>query len=941
MKYQDRFAANFAQKFRPITSWCLSAFQMLSHLCLLILIAAITSPCAGKVQDQQASAPPSVAYLLVIDRSASMNEPDDPANPEGPTRWDAVRAKAKEFIRTVPYESHIWICSFSSHEIVKKNGRNQYDTTTNPFLVFQPKLETPDDRAKILELLDSGIGEPRGNTFLYDAMGLAFDEAGRLTLAHENRNISVLIYTDGEDNKSVTWPTRAALEAKYDKQHELNENLWVFLNRIDASGEPIFAGKGVVPGSPTRQPVSLALSTNRIGLDNPVVSPHQTVELQFSATDEGWERLKGTTLRLKYVPDGVAKVAADIKLPEVALGPDVISVPLDISNATELDPTERQGGKLELAFDAPEGEEIICNPQAINLSFRAGDQLEIFDFRPHDEATFAVGQPVHFWLHSSQNSNVLWELDDGTTFSEADFQHVFRNPGKKEVTVKVTGSKADVPAMKKFAFEIIELPIDFVMPVVPAFVGSPVRINGAISPVFGQAEWVIDGVSFPAAKTAGGPTTTVAIEHVFATSGEHTIQLLGRSDAVAAVTSPGRTLLVRPEPRIEIVNRTQLKIFEPIQFRIDLPNPELRQTDWQFDAEQKTGSSVAGASQTDAPTFNPTEPGKYKVALDVTWVDNTTAHYFDEYVVRAAAPKADVGFKKNASMRTTQGLQGEGRSEVLDDTAINAFSGTTQQFTLGNTIQLEDNSTGDILKRTWRHNLPDGTTVELASEQSGVVLDQLGMHRFHLVIEGYPERGSDLPPPTDEDFFEILVVPPKPYMKLSFFSLVALLLTATTAYFSFGNQLRHWKITSRAGTELNGNEVATRLKDKPGFKWDYWRKVGRLPISSLAPGVYWKTGGGKKEYLTIQSSGKNLATISYSGERSDGVRTRNPERDGEHAVTLRIEDRRCPEVAQQNIKLKLARPNKAGGRFVAWAIVVSVALLSAGFIYWFITKYFE
>jgi len=53
----------------------------------------------------------TVAYLLVIDHSASMLRPISAA--DRAVRWNSMRDQAIEFVRTLPLKSHLWLAIFS------------------------------------------------------------------------------------------------------------------------------------------------------------------------------------------------------------------------------------------------------------------------------------------------------------------------------------------------------------------------------------------------------------------------------------------------------------------------------------------------------------------------------------------------------------------------------------------------------------------------------------------------------------------------------------------------------------------------------------------------------------------------------------------------------------------------------------------------------------
>ncbi|MFM7921917.1 MAG: hypothetical protein ACKPJJ_16975, partial [Planctomycetaceae bacterium] len=89
--------------------------------------------------------------------------------------------------------TRVWILIFSD----EKPGDPQ--TMAIPIV---SQLETEQERQKLLDQI-AGYAPPRGRTFLYDNVCRALEEAQRLAEQNSSANVSLMVFTDGEDNRST------------------------------------------------------------------------------------------------------------------------------------------------------------------------------------------------------------------------------------------------------------------------------------------------------------------------------------------------------------------------------------------------------------------------------------------------------------------------------------------------------------------------------------------------------------------------------------------------------------------------------------------------------------------------------------------------------------------------------------------------------------------
>ena len=156
-----------------------SLFERLRHLasllCQLLLVALLALALADPFTDAEAREQRALA--LVLDTSASMNAPVDPADPDGPTRLDAAKDRAAAIVRGLRHrDTATLLTAGASAEVAC--GTTGHPPTLAAALAAAPPSDGPGATAEAVAL------------------------ARRLLAGRENGR--VLLFTDSDD-KSSAW----------------------------------------------------------------------------------------------------------------------------------------------------------------------------------------------------------------------------------------------------------------------------------------------------------------------------------------------------------------------------------------------------------------------------------------------------------------------------------------------------------------------------------------------------------------------------------------------------------------------------------------------------------------------------------------------------------------------------------------------------------------
>ena len=817
----------------------------------------------GRVRAQNASPPAnsltatrsSVAYLLVIDRSESMllgpNGEDPDKGYKGPSRWELLLENARANVRSIRLHSKVWICSFNGYPVDPETEEpvTTVEARQDVFRVREFDLKTEADRKTILQYLGddspSGIGKPIGRTALYDAMGLALARAEQFAVANPGRPVTVYFYTDGEDTSSVDYKSLEEVEARFGKLIQSKHlNFYVF--QLDQEYLP--KRPWMLSGDKAKTQISLQLLQRSFVLDNPISHPRQQITLRFLSTDATWKEVSGIRGEVKFVSkDGIKGSVTPFELRDTE-----IPLTITIENAQELKPDRSYRATLILSFDESSKYELITeSANRIDLLFRRGRQLAIFDLLPADGSTWVVGEPIGFSLVTSKDATVAWDFGNGQTATKREVIHTFETPGEKTVRVKVRGAEGDLPAEATIRLHIIELALHFELPEFPVFEGQSLDLLGRGSKAFQRFEWIINGQIFPSPETSLEKDQKVTrLPFVFRNPGEYTIQLVGRSELVQpdsqskvarSIVSPIRRLTIHPKPRIE-VDRDGVIPYraQPVQFHLRVPRPDLCRVRWDFDAAEDLDETerierriVEGTWD---PAFRYPLAGSFVVKAELMW-----NHGVRQVVQRTIQIVPEPVH-----------LEADFRVQTSSD---RVFPGTT--------VKLENRSTGDVLKYEWYHILPSGKSQRV--DANSVVVRAIGEHLFKLTAIPLPVRNASVEAP-EPVLLRLNVVRPPPWALFWCLVLATVAGAAIIMWLAIGNGPRDWRV--RYSTHALGPNAPIRTLGRiREFRWNWWTKQGRIPVAALIDHPFWKEGDGRDATLLVQNTHLG-PTLKYSRKKN-------------------------------------------------------------------------
>ncbi len=839
--------------------------------------------------DPSQAATDSAAYLLIIDHSGSMKEKTS----SGKTRWDEMQTRAVEFVRNVRPGSRIWLGVFSTNKPKPE--------------IFT--INTEQDRSALIQRIQKGYGLPDGGTALFDTLGMAFEEAERLSQQNPNRYISVMVYTDGEDQGSKQW-SRDALQKRFNQLVDQNKNLWLFFTPLDKIG-PVFdpkqAGDHVVVGEP-KIPISLRLANDSFVLRNPKVEPKQTIALEFLASDADWGRLDGKPMNFTFEAGSGQRINVRTASPSLKMRKGRLDVAVEVTNASDLKADEEYSGSLKIAYPELDKHTIQAS-RIVRLSFQRQAPPKIFEFRPADGTTFAAGKPVTFWVSTLQGTKILWDFGDGSSGTGQNVTHVYNTPGDRKVALRVEADPAIGATKQEFTLHIIDVSVSIDPLPSPIMEGSQIKLTGTGRGEIQRYEWIIDGQKFDGRKIGSGAQTTSEITYTFDRSGKHVVSVVGYAEKAIA-QSEERSLevlrlalaIVQPQEAAKLYfgekNRYSAQVDGPINevawtlrkkgeddssgvihqiTRPVTPAGESNFSEFEYtfgDATDAIDVIVEAAAklpdQLQLPTLTRAvavrvEYAPLKAKIDV----ENRAYAFNEGVqFKLVAPDGfqavdwEFGdgekvsnnpnpihaFKQYGSFKVQATVTGKGGLSVTREATINVVRQPPQSrpkltsggkafdaLFLGSTIELVDDSIGDIVSKTWLVNgkpMPEG--------QVSVVMDRPGEQKITLRVAG--------PDVMDEKSVIFMVQKKREHI------LFVLAVIGSIIVFGFiwrifsNNHPRAWRVQYAESVE----DFQDFKKVKVGDFWSYWFKRAEIPLAKMfRQSEHWKNNTGKRDVIVV------------------------------------------------------------------------------------------
>lgn len=832
----------------------------------------------------------SAAYLLIIDHSGSMKEKAS----TGKSRWEEMQARAAEFVRNVRPGSRIWLGVFSTKKPTPE--------------IFT--INTEQDRSALIQRIQKSHGPPQGATALYDTLGMAFEEAERLSQQNPNRYISVMVYTDGADEGSKEW-SRESLQKRFNLLIAQNKNLWLFftpLDKIPAVLDPKLGADHILVGEP-KIPMSLRLVNDSFVLSNPKLQPKQTIGLEFLASDADWGRLDGKPMNFAFEAGSGQRINVRTASPSLKMRKGRIEVPVEVTNPNELKADEEYSGSLKITYPELEKHTVQAS-RFVRLSFQRQAPPKIFEFRPADGTTFAAGKPVTFWVSTLQGTKILWDFGDGSSGTGQTVAHVYNTPADRKVTLRVEADAAIGATKQEFTLHIIDVGVSIDPLPSPIMEGTQVKLTGTGRGEIQRYEWIIDGQKFDGRKTGSGAQTGSEITYTFDRSGKHVVSVVGYAEKAIA-QSEERTLevlrlglaILQPQEAAKLYfgekNRYSAQVDGPISEvawtlrKISGGDPsagvihqitrpvtaagESHVSEFEYTFGDATeGIDVIVEATGKLPDQLQLPPLTRTIAVRVEYaplkatieVENRPYAFNEGVQFKLVAPDGfqsvgwDFGdgdrvsdnpnpihaYKQYGSFKVQATVTGKGGLSVTREATINVVRQPPQSrpkvtsggrafdaLFMGSTIELVDESIGDIVSKAWLVNgqaLPEG--------QLSVVMDQPGEQKITLRVAG--------PDVLDEKSVIFMVQKKREHILFVLAVIGSIIVLGFVWRIFSSNQPRAWRVQYAEAVD----DFQDFKKVKVGDFWSYWFKRAEIPLAKMfRQSEHWKNSAGKRDVIVV------------------------------------------------------------------------------------------
>lgn len=560
----------------------------------------LTMPASFALAGASAAPPRSAAYLLVIDHSGSMNEPEVP-DTKGPSRWDAMQKRVTGWVSMLPLETRVTLFIFSGSARTAKR-------ITVP-------LDTEKDRQSIIDHVKKS-GRPGNRTALWDTVAMAFDEAERLIRESPGRTVCVGLYTDFDGQGEVSKLKQDDVERRYGQLIKGSKDFYMFGVKI---------GPGTAPGpwaaGELGIPVSIRLDPRRVVLKSPVLDPAPQFELHVRGyTPQVAKKIEGKEVRIRYV-----RATGDAANIVVTGGPylftgDPWKLQLEVKNAKDLDPKKLYSGHLTLEYPSIKNYWIQATPKQIDIQFDKAEPPMIYDMRPRDGQVFIAGKAINFYVDTLSDAKVRWDFGNGDTAQGHEVSYQYNTACAPTATVTVTSDPRIGATTKQATIEVVDLAVS-----VDPFDGTPYeghafRMTCTSRGPIERYEWFVDGVKYEGTKRQGSLGSELV--YTFERGGQHLISVAGVSQR-AIVTSEERKLIVGTKPEIAIVSPAAGSVHSPgdtIEFTAEVKG-DVDRVKWSLrDVKTKTElkSGETGVAKDGSSKFTHTFPeanGEKKVEI--------------------------------------------------------------------------------------------------------------------------------------------------------------------------------------------------------------------------------------------------------------------------------------------------------------------------------------
>jgi hypothetical protein len=497
-----------------------------------------------------AKADGTARYFLVVDHSGSMLQKVKSGPCQGRSRWELMRERASELIGRLPDDSGVWAGIFSARDQQKPVDSD--DPGKGWLTPFSATLENSSRRDDLISKIKA-FPEPAlaNGTWLYQATHEALKQVEGAGDLDPDAYLTVLIYTDGEDQghgrtsaemmrNPASQINRVQLEAQIALLKEKFRNFNI-VNVYRPQDESI------------RDAHVVRLRTNRLQLANPMIAPKQEIELGFRFRDDQKLRLEGKPISFEWV----AADAEGIAIPPLA----ILGGPFVLKNGTIKLRLEKNGewplGRdvrarlkvnypvLDQTFLVPEGGSVV------DLFFQGAEKPAIRDLLPANDSTFPVGREISFSLSTLAGCDVAWNFGDGSSARGNPVAHVFNEPGKPMIRVKVTDPRTGLNENADLTLKLSELKISVDPLLVDVLPGKEVTLSATSVGDFRGYEWDLGGKIF-AGKVRSDGTKGTFLTTRFERPGPVEIAVRGEGEVGGLAAAQPFTLVVKEIPAIRM-----------------------------------------------------------------------------------------------------------------------------------------------------------------------------------------------------------------------------------------------------------------------------------------------------------------------------------------------------------------------------------------------------
>lgn len=506
----------------------------------ILMLAGMHSESGASPEDDQTERGP-VAYLFVIDRSGSMDLPSELEGHEHQTRWQVVHEQLLKFASDIRLGRKIWVLTFAG---------DSYSFPLRP-RIYHPKTEV--DRERMLEDLRNIKPPDFGLTPYYEALQLAYEYASHLSEAHPNREIWMLVYSDGVHRFPASTLTLADVEANIRNLHQRQGNLRIFKYQIGPKSEPLLVTEAdqefVVEGTnDPRTPFAITVSLSEDILESPALPGGQAQSVTLNLTFENLiatRYVEGKSVGLRFVPEATSPIDVTLSPATFPLSEGSTEITLRVNNASVLDPTEIYRGHLHLNFPEIDDHEVVA-PRNLPITFSKASAF-IFSIRPAEGSNHPTARPIVFRAETTPGASILWEFGDGSSLAGHQVSHTYYHAGEYTVNLEVSMPDGSPGVAQSIPIRVIDLGVEVNRPVILVEGTTTTLTLTPRGSGIESFEWWVDGMRLDADGEMGETA-----RYAFPRPGEYRVSARARHPLLTVV-SPELFVDVRPLPRLEIV----------------------------------------------------------------------------------------------------------------------------------------------------------------------------------------------------------------------------------------------------------------------------------------------------------------------------------------------------------------------------------------------------